>query len=273
MSKDHTTPKLTVFEDFLNALSTCFKEKPQLIQMTMSNVFSMRMIGNKTHGDLAEVALAEFITKYVEGHTARHVGKDLFRAKSVEQDISVLTPTGEEIPISLKAYGVGPLQLSTNKDSSMFTILEETLGKGGTTDRKIIESLLLSGAFADFHKVNVLPLIYNEKKMICNILVYEVRRAFDAARKIDYLSSGKGRKHPIYRFTTIDGQYIFEVRYGGVSANALQRGLWTHTVNAAPFFRSLTDWITYTINKPLLDVIARVLVSTQEKHEQILKML
>lgn len=273
MNKDQSTQALTAFETFLDVLSRFFAENPHLIQMTMSNVFSMRMIGNKTHGDLAEVALAEFITKYVEGHIARHVGKDLFRAKSVEQDISVLTPSGDEIPISLKAYGVGPLQLSTNKDSSMFTILQERLGNGGTTEPKVIASLLSSGAFADFHKVNVLPLIYDEKKMTCNILVYDVRLAFESVHTVQYVPTGSGRKHPIYRFLASDARYVFEVRYGGVSANALQRGLWTHTVNAEPFFRSLTGWITYTINKPLLDVIARVLVSTQEAHEKILKLL
>ena len=40
---------------------------------------------------------------------------------------------------------------------------------------------------------------------------------------------GKGRKHPVYRFYDDAGGYVCEVRYGGADANALQRGLWTHT--------------------------------------------
>ena len=44
-----------------------------------------------------------------------HVGKDLYRAKTKEEDIRVTNDvTNEEMLISLKAYGVGPLQLSTD---------------------------------------------------------------------------------------------------------------------------------------------------------------
>ncbi|MCY4233675.1 MAG: hypothetical protein OXE59_08065 [Bacteroidetes bacterium] len=64
----------------------------------------MRLIGNKTHGDLAEIAISEFVNQYMYDFSSIHVGKDLYRAKSQE-----------EFQVSLKAYGVGPLQLSTDK--------------------------------------------------------------------------------------------------------------------------------------------------------------
>ncbi len=237
----------------------------------MSNVFSMRMIGNKTHGDLAEIAFAEFITQHLDGYSATHVGKDLFRAKTAEEDILVHAPGGVDIPVSLKAYGVGPLQLSTNKSSSMFAYLEQNVGKAGTTDQKAILAILDSPAFADFHSVNVLPLIYDEKKKLFNIIVFDVKAAYRSVQRVEYVSQGSGRKHPIYKFSTADGQYIFEVRYGDVAANALQRGLWTHTRNAGPFIKSLTGWMNYSINLPLLDVLSKLLVATEKTHIDVLK--
>ena len=50
-----------------------------------------------------------------------HVGKDLYRAKEHEEDITITNEiTKAEFPVSLKAYGDGPLQLSTDKNFQMF---------------------------------------------------------------------------------------------------------------------------------------------------------
>jgi len=45
---------------------------------------------NKTHGDLAEIAIAEFSNQYMYDFRSVHVGKDLYRAKSQEEDIELL---------------------------------------------------------------------------------------------------------------------------------------------------------------------------------------
>jgi hypothetical protein len=45
----------------------------------------MRVIGNKTHGDLAEIAIVEFINQFMYDYHSKHVGKDLFRAKEHEK--------------------------------------------------------------------------------------------------------------------------------------------------------------------------------------------
>ena len=103
------------FDKFLGKFSASFKSKDSLIFSVLANVFSMRIIGNKTHGDLSEIALTEYINQTVDGYVAKHTGKEKFRAKEF----------GEEIPVSIKTYGAGPLQLSTNKDSSMFAYLQE----------------------------------------------------------------------------------------------------------------------------------------------------
>ena len=107
---------MSAYKDFTERLTLLFLKNPGLVVTTLSNIFTMRLIGNKTHGDLAEIAISEFINQYMYDFKSRHVGKDLYRAKSNEEDIQVINEiTKEEIPISLKAYGDGPLQLSTDK--------------------------------------------------------------------------------------------------------------------------------------------------------------
>lgn len=264
----------TPFTKFLTDFSDCIKKKPSLIQQTLENVFSMRIFGNKTHGDLAEVALTEFINKYVKGYKANHVGKEQFRSKESEEDIIVRSPEGEIFPVSLKAYGVGPLQLSTNKDSSMFNLLRKEIGSKMIGNRRQIRSILADDAFGNVYNVNVISLIYDEKEMMFNIMVFDLKTAYSSVQKLGYIRLGKGRKHPVYRFYGKNNQYIFEVRYGGTGANALQRGMWTHTKNAEPFFKSLTGgWPKYKVNDTLLKMFARALVSPKDKQAKVLKIL
>ena len=105
------------YKDFITRLSCFIKKHPSLIATTLGNIFTMRLIGNKTHGDLAEIAIAEFINQYMYDFHSIHVGKDLYRAKSKEEDIKIINKiTKTEFPVSLKAYGIGPLQLSTDKN-------------------------------------------------------------------------------------------------------------------------------------------------------------
>jgi hypothetical protein len=42
----------------------------------------MRLVGNKTHGDLAEIAIAEFINQYMYDFRSIHVGKDILPGKN-----------------------------------------------------------------------------------------------------------------------------------------------------------------------------------------------
>ena len=114
------------YKDFIDRLKLLLSKHPRLITITLSNIFTMRLIGNKTHGDLAEIAIAEFINQYMYDFSSIHVGKDLYRAKSKEEDIKIINEiTKVEFPVSLKAYGDGPLQLSTDKNFRMFPKLEQ----------------------------------------------------------------------------------------------------------------------------------------------------
>jgi hypothetical protein len=263
-----------MFSDFLIAFATSFAGTKPLFSQVLANVFSMRVLGNKTHGDLAEVALTEYINEHVEGYNARHTGKETFRQKVNEEDVRVTNDvTGESMPVSIKTYGIGPLQLSTNKTSTMFTYLSQVVGQGEITDPSKIQEILAYEAFADFDQVNVLPFIYDEKHHNFKIIVYDLAKAYSSVTAIRFKAP---RKHgakmtfPIYKFYGANDQYIFEVRYGGTGANALQRGMWTHTENASQFFRQfLSD--TYQVNEPLLKLIAKLLIARPETHKDILE--
>jgi hypothetical protein len=233
----------------------------------------MRLVGNKTHGDLAEIGIAEFINQFMYDFKAQHVGKDLFRAKEHEEDILVTSEiSGVKIPISLKAYGDGPLQLSTDKTSEMFTLLSKSTAS--ITDKRKISEILSHKAFTDAGLINVLPLIYDEKKKRCNIMVFSFAKAVKDCKEITYHEEGSGRKHPVYRFYGESGDFIMEVRYGGATANALQRGLWTHTRNALPFFDSITNgWVDYSHNMTLVDLFSKALVSTEAGHTKAVAIL
>lgn len=261
---------LDPYKDFTERLKLLVSKHPMLITTTLSNIFTMRLIGNKTHGDLAEIAIAEFINQYMYDFRSIHVGKDLYRAKSQEEDIKIINEiTKAEFPVSLKAYGNGPLQISTDKTSSMFPRLQ----KAGTevTDANNLKAIFADPAFSAFTTINVLPLIYDEKAQRCNILVFDSSRARAATARIALEAAGRGRKHPVYRFYDADGDYICEVRYGDAAANALQRGLWTHTKNGLKYFDSITGgWIDYSHNKVLVALFSHALVSSEAGHASAL---
>lgn len=254
---------------------------PNLIINTLSNIFTTRLIGNKTHGDMAEIGMAEFIHQFMYDFDSRHVGKDLFRAKEHEEDVVIINEIEKrEFPVSLKAYGDGPLQLSTDKESRMFPKLREY----GTEieDKRTIQGIFHSKEFEVLRTINVMPLIYREKDRKCNIMVFDFDKLETKTRRVLFVDKNccydfetkkvvakHGRKHPVYLFLDGEDGYICEVRYGGTEANALQRGLWTHTVHASSFFNSLTDgWLSYNHNQALVKLFCLALNSSKQAHEE-----
>ena len=264
---------MSPYKEFAIRFKLLIGKNPALITTTLSNIFTMRLIGNKTHGDLAEIAIAEFINQFMYDFKSIHVGKDLYRAKQHEEDIKIINEvTLEEFPVSLKAYGDGPLQLSTDKHFTMFPKLQ-SLGKT-ISGEDALGSLWSDPVFSEFGSLNVLPLIYDEKKSRCNILVFDHEKAQKSVATIQYEEEGNGRKHPVYRFYDSQGDYVCEVRYGGATANALQRGLWTHTKNGLKYFDSVTaGWVNYAHNLVLVKLFSHALVSTSVGHEGALEKL
>ena len=270
---------MNAYIDFQNRFKLLATKHPKLITNTLSNIFTMRLIGNKTHGDLAEIGIAEFINQFMYDWRSEHVGKDLFRAKEHEEDIVLINEISKErVPVSLKAYGDGPLQLSTDKDSLLFPTLK-AVGKE-VIQGNDLKAVLQSDAFSGIDSINVMPLIYREEKMECNIMVFDFGALKSKTDKIIFIPAqhkydeeskmvvkAKGRKHPIFMFLDNDGKYICEIRYGDAAANALQRGLWTHTKNAEQHFNSLTNgWIPYEHNETLVKLFRLALNSTKLGH-------
>ena len=277
------------YKDFIESFQLFASRNPKLIINTLSNIFSMRIIGNKTHGDLAEIGISEFINQFIYDYESMHVGKDLFRSKEHEEDIVIKClkgyGKGEAIPISLKAYGVGPLQLSTDKEFILFRFLASKVEDGHLNSKAEIDKILCSKEFESIKNLNILPMIYNEKEYKCNMMVFDSEKAFEAVARIDLVQARqkfdeetgeitvdrnkKCRLYPIYRFSDAHNKYLFEVRYGGANANALQRGFWTHTLNCDnKFFTSITNgWIDYSENRDLVKMISLALVSTQKAHQ------
>ena len=139
---------MNAYKDFQNRFKVLASKHPNLVVNTLSNIFTMRLIGNKTHGDLAEIGIAEFINQFMYDFKSIHVGKDLFRAKEHEEDIVIINEiTKSKFPVSLKAYGDGPLQLSTDSDRKMFPYLLKQ-GKEIANKKKIKTSVL-----KDTHKI------------------------------------------------------------------------------------------------------------------------
>ena len=270
---------MSTYTDFQNRFKLLATKHPKLITNTLSNIFTMRLIGNKTHGDLAEIGIAEFINQFMYDWRSEHVGKDLYRAKEHEEDIVLINEiSNEKVPVSLKAYGDGPLQLSTDKDSLLFPALK-AIGKNEIKGN-LLKEFLQSETFNIIDSINVMPLIYKEEQMECNIMVFDFGALKSKTDKIIFIPAqhkydegtktvvkAKGRKHPIYMFLDKSGKYICEVRYGDATANALQRGLWTHTKNASQYFNSLTNgWISYEHNEALVKLFRLALNSTKLGH-------
>ena len=264
------------YKDFKERFKLLVSKQRHLVVTTLSNIFTMRLIGNKTHGDLAEIGIAEFIKQFMYDFDSIHVGKDLFRAKEHEEDIIIINElTKVKFPVSLKAYGDGPLQLSTDSDQKMFPYLAKQ-GRDIKDRKKIIE-IFTSEAFSEFNNINVMPLIYREEDKQCNIMIFDPEKVISDTARIRYVGfgkslskkkTGKSRIHPIFVFLDKKNNYICEVRYGGASANALQRGLWTNTKNATNYFDSLTNgWIDYSHNHTLVKLFALALNSTEESHK------
>jgi hypothetical protein len=261
------------YNDFLNELSNFNKNNKELVSTILSNIFTMRLIGNKTHGDLAEIAITEMINTYMPAYSVKHVGKELFRAKSKEEDIVVTNvKNNEKLEVSLKAYGWGPLQLSTDKNFTLYPILK-SLGQE-ITNPNDISFFFNSKEFQTISKINILNMIYNESEKKCNILVFDFNKVMQNTVRISCIPTSKKQKHPNFKFFDCEGNYICEVRYGGKEENALQRGFWTNTKKSFNYFQSITNgWVNYEYNHELLNLLSKSLVLTENSHKLALTSL
>jgi len=100
-------------------------------------------------------------------------------------------------------------------------------------------------------------------------MIYDFNLVKSQVNRIEKVFPQGARKYPIYKFMHNDN-YLFEVRYGGKNANALQRGVWTNTKNAHPYFISISNGeIEYQVRQNLLDIISYLMIATNDQINKI----
>lgn len=260
-----------LYSKFTESFQFFASENKEILSIALSNIFTMRMIGNKTHGDLAEIGITELINHFMPNYSAKHVGKVYFRKKRHEEDILVFDNNlQEDFTISLKAYGCGPLQLSTDKKFEVFPFLDGLYKEHGFIPVDLVKNF---EPLKSIMGQNILPLIYNESENLCNAMVFDLSKSFFDIDRVELEYESRNRKHPVFKFFNKSGGYMFESRYGGPKANALQRGVWTHTRTASNYFSSLTNgWVSYTNNVGLIKLMGKLLLCDSSFHVTILEM-
>ena len=101
---------------------------------------------------------------------------------------------------------------------------------------------------------------------MCNIMIYNFDLIKSKINKIEKILPHGVRKYPIYKFMDDKDNYLFEVRYGGKDANALQRGIWTHTKHANSYFTSISNGeINYKIRDNLINLLSYLMIATNDE--------
>ena len=252
--------------NFFTELKKNFKENPKS-SIFFNNIFSFREFGNKTHGDMAEVLFDYYINKYLTKFKSTHIGKERFRAKESEEDLQIQEKkTGEKFFLSLKNYGDnGPLQIRTDKENILFDTLSKLSKKNKLIKREdivpVLEKLL---------NIHILCFLYNEKESKFRVCVIDTNAMMGKLDKIKKIIPDKKRKHPIYEFLDTEGNYMFEVRYGGTTANALQRGIWTQTHKAKSVLNILFEG-RYVVNQKFLLAIKELSLLDESELKRFLQ--
>ena len=60
-----------LYKEFQKRFKLLASKRKFIVENTLSNIFTMRLIGNKTHGDMAEIGIAEFIHQFMYDFDSR----------------------------------------------------------------------------------------------------------------------------------------------------------------------------------------------------------
>ena len=89
------------YKDFTTHLKLLISKQPELITTTLGNIFTLRLVGNKTHGDLAEIAIAEFINQYMYQYFGQFCMRGSRRGSSILRLSCPQQPKTRRIPMRL----------------------------------------------------------------------------------------------------------------------------------------------------------------------------
>jgi len=95
------------YKDFTARFKLLICKNPHLITTTLSNIFTMRLIGNKTHGNLAEIAVAEFINRFMYDFKAERIDEGLIIINEITGEIFLVKSRSKtKFPRQIEAGGL-----------------------------------------------------------------------------------------------------------------------------------------------------------------------
>jgi hypothetical protein len=184
------------------------------------------------------------------------------------------------IEISLKCYGIDNIQLYTDANHEIFPYLSKFIDnkeKNMFISLSDVEKIKKSNLFKN--KINgkkILILKYNENENNFSLLSTNMDNFLSDIYSIEFIPSisrQKG-KYDIFKFYDINNNYIFEVRYGGKKANALQRGIWSDmTKNNGGNFIKLIDNEKYTIDNDYLNFYRKSFFLSADKIKNLIEFI
>ncbi|MFW6047576.1 MAG: hypothetical protein ACOCP4_07330 [Candidatus Woesearchaeota archaeon] len=262
--------------DVFNIVKAAFKDLSEdnkiWLDKIISRVMDFRKTGVATAGYLMEPAIANFISE-ITGYQCRQIGKEWYRNSSENEDDIVVFAVGtadsqineiienrdftKMIGLSLKTYGEGDLQVSTNKSNSLRLDCEK-FGER-KLDKKEISTLKNKKSFNNFKALNTIQILYQEpngRKIVDYSYRVTAFNTFKACEDIEHIEFIMRKKYGIYRFFNSNKDFMFDIRYGGKSANALQRGVWTQTKKVSnKYLEELVSRRKYTCDGGFLNKV------------------
>lgn len=187
--------------------------------------------------------------KFLVEKMTNHLYEEL---SQIKQDIN---------PLSLKCYGMGPLQLLTDPKSGLIKSCK-SLVDDLSKECYITKEVVNSDSFQSFKDDKVLCVIYDESDLKYSLILIDMDSLYKKVEQVKYTprtykENGGIDKYEIFKFYDEQNKYLFEVRYGegggGKAANALQRGLWTNTKKENSSFLYICKDINYQIDDEYLN--------------------
>jgi len=265
-----------VYKRFMNIT----ERELRIFDNLVPNAEDAHKIGN-IHGYLLEPGMARYINDEFK-IPARAVGKSWYRDSVLHENDIIIADTDKDLDeyelthspprgasgFSLKFYGYGHVQLSTDKESLMRTECEK-YGEQDIRDKSLIDRILSSEPFVNFRTLHTLIVCVNRKDKTYGLLKFDDAKAFSEVDNIKYT---RAVKYSTYDFCKGD-RLIFWVRYGGKGSNALQRGPWSDTKKAEEYFAKLIDWRRYYDNGTFVDFLTNALLQSEDRLKKLTRLM
>ena len=223
----------------------------------LSNIHSLSNLGSNPRGAIAELALVNFINMHIAGYKCEHVGVSVGRKKGHTEDIVVYKENSSiKFEYSVKTYEGNGCQISTDKDNYLFPTLESIYNN--TNNDVIDDSKFLDNFISSDNNVfneNVMLISFDTKNNVAEISKFDAEKFIN---EVKYIKRKKARKHTHWIVYNKDDKVMADIHYGGKTANAFQRGIWTSNKN---YFKSLSGGSVALVDNDMYNIIGKLLCS------------